>query len=159
MQSLFIFSVLTSFSLNFNYSCYFKGLFIFSVLTSFSLNFNFSSQIKSVYFFSVLTSFFIVSISPEKNSCISFFQFSSLYPRFLYAHILIEFESRIGFEEFHRIGSFLFEFYHTTLFFRQPKLPQKFTSSRLGQLQHQIPRRHHQPRFRFRFRAKHQIQH
>ena len=39
---------------------YFQGFFhIFSVLTSFSLNLNFSRQIKSLFIFSVLTSFFI----------------------------------------------------------------------------------------------------
>ena len=43
-----------------------NSLFVFSVLTSFSLNFNFSSQIKSLFIFSVLTSFFIVTSLRKK---------------------------------------------------------------------------------------------
>ena len=37
----------------------FLSLFIFSVLTSFSFNFNFSPQIKSLFIFNVLTRFFV----------------------------------------------------------------------------------------------------
>ena len=41
---------------------YFQFFFhIFSVLTSFSLNLNFSRQIKSLFIFSVLTRFFVVN--------------------------------------------------------------------------------------------------
>ena len=43
-------------------------MFIFSVLTSFSLNFNFSPQIKSLFIFIVLTSFLTVfKISGRKR--------------------------------------------------------------------------------------------
>ena len=50
-KTLFIFNVLTSFSLGFNFSTRIKTLLIFSVLTSFSLNFNFfQSNLKFVYF-------------------------------------------------------------------------------------------------------------
>ena len=54
--SLFIFSVLTSFSFKINFSCQIKSLFIFRVLTSFFLNFIFCVK-SSLFIFSVLTSF------------------------------------------------------------------------------------------------------
>ena len=65
-----------------------NSLFVFSVLTSFSLNFNFSSQIKSLFIFSDLTSFFIVLEFPEKRGFPKAVKWRAL-PRMEIAHTKI----------------------------------------------------------------------
>ena len=64
------------FALNFNFSRQIKSLFIFSVLTSFFLNFNFSfsRQINSLFIFRGLTSFFPQFQSFRSNQLFVYFQ-------------------------------------------------------------------------------------
>ena len=58
------------------------SLFIFSVLTSFSLNFNFSTQIKSLFIFCALTSFFPFQFFHSNRKFVYFQRFDEFFSMF-----------------------------------------------------------------------------